>query len=174
MKHLILFALTAGLAAAATTTALPAPGLFDCPLECLTPGSANQAVCAPVAAQLSVTVDEGFGVIHIGNSAYNGTVVRSVSVLFQDLTMFNSPVYVHSNDGEGIVMITGGGPVDVRQVSLDLDGIGGPGRITRFATCWDCGGAPTPEPRYTWGLVPALAALCLKLGLGEREEKGRP
>lgn len=32
---------------------------------------------------------------------------------------------------------------------LELDGIGGPGRITQFATCWDCGTTHTPEPQQT-------------------------
>lgn len=150
MKLTILLAISAGLAAAAPI----------CDFTCLSPGAANQAVCAPVATHIAVDIDEAYGIAHATYSAHNGTLLESLTFEFAGAAAWTWTGSIHSNDGTALIWLPYS-PVQIERITAWVRGIGGPERITQFAAeCVDCG-TPTPEPRYTWGAFPALLAVAI-------------
>lgn len=149
MRHLILFALFAGLAAAAPI----------CDFTCLSPGSANQAVCAPVAAHIHVDIDEAYGIAHATYSARNGTLLERITFEFRGHDAWTWTGSIHSNDGTALIWLPYA-PAEIERITAAVRGIGGPDRITQFAAeCVDCGA--TPEPVGTAGLVVFVLAAAI-------------
>ena len=149
MRHLILFATFAGLAAAAPV----------CDFACLSPGAANQAVCAPVAAHIAMDIDEAYGIAHATYSAHNGTLLERLTFEFAGHDAFTWTGSIHSNDGYALIWLPYA-PAEIERITAAVRGIGGPDRITQFAAeCDDCGA--TPEPRYTAGIVPLMLAVAI-------------
>lgn len=149
MKLAILSLIFAGLLAAAPI----------CDFTCLSPGTANQAVCAPVAASIHVNIDEAYGIAHATYSAHNGTLLESLTFEFPDHDAWTWTGSIHSNDGTALIWLPYS-PVQVERIVAAARGIGGPERYTQFAAqCEDCGA--TPEPVGTAGLVVLVVAAAI-------------
>lgn len=147
----------------AATMPLTASTLFDCPFECTTPGAANQAVCAPVAGEIELTVDQPYGIVNLTYSAYNGTILESLTLLLDNLTVFSQLVNLHSNGDSTTFFIPGAAPYNVVEASVVVRGIESPDRLTTFVAHNCCTASAVPEPATaelaTGGLLLCLAAL---------------
>jgi len=149
MKLTILSLIFAGLLAAAPI----------CDFACLSPGAANQAVCAPVAANIAVDIDEAYGIAHATYSAHNGTLLERLTFEFTGHDAFTWTGSIHSNDGTALIWLPYS-PVQIERIVAAVRGIGGPERYTQFAAeCDDCGA--TPEPVGTAGLVVLVVAAAI-------------
>lgn len=149
MKLTILSLIFAGLLAAAPI----------CSFECLSPGSANQAVCAPVAAHISVDIDEAYGIAHVRYSDWSGTLLERLTFEFAGHDTFTWTGSIHSNDGTALIWLPYA-PAEIERITAWARGIGGPERITQFAAeCDECG--DTPEPVGTAGLVVFVLAAAI-------------
>ena len=149
MRICLMMLMTAGLLAAAPI----------CSFECLSPGAANQSVCAPVAAHIDA--DWTAPTLTINYDAYNGTIIENLIVVGTSfVTAFD--VYIHSNGGTWSTALPGA----PESITAYVRGIGGPDRITVFAA--DCC-TPTPEPRGTAGA--GLLALAGALHIAGRRKR---
>lgn len=134
--------------AVGSVCSIPAAPLFDCDFICDSAGASNQSVCAPVAGHISVQVDQGLGVAHVGYDAWNGTLLESIAFHFAGGLEYATSINVHSNGGTAVVWIPGP-PVDIEAITVIARGIGGPDRTTSFTAEACC--TPTPEPKGTAG-----------------------
>lgn len=115
-----------------------------CDFQCLTPGAANQAACAPVAAHIHADWNPQSELLTFTYDRWNGTLITSIYVEVGNLS-FAQFVNIHSNGGTYSVSLPGAPDT----LTVSILGITDPQRVMFFtADCTDCG-APTPEPQ-TW------------------------
>lgn len=148
---------------------LAAGPVFDCDFACDAAGSANQAVCAPVAAHLHLIYEPGQAaggnsLVTVKFTAGNGTRVTGLTLWFVDRPVWHSPASIHSNGGSQSWEIDGAPDLLGSQlIVLGLGGIDEEKSFTAMCCSDDGGGAPTPEPGTMLSAALGLAWVARRL-----------
>lgn len=150
----------AGLIFVLFAVTLAAAPICDYEFQCVSPGAANNALCAQVAPFIDAQYTSATNTLRVTLSSYNGILLTQVQAIGDfGIQVFGASI--HSNSGWQEFVLAGL-PTQIQVVSL---GIAGPTETDTFvgAPGADCCN-PVPEPG-TGMLFAGAAALLLVLAL---------